>query len=64
MLLNKIQQKKNESRKDFLVRVAIEMLDNNTDSIDTIIYDDAECDAGCLAEDLRNEFGISGLEEY
>ena len=58
MLLNKIQQKKNESRKDYLVRVAIEMLNKNADSIDTIIYDDAECDAYCLADDLRIEFGI------
>ena len=63
MSLNKLQQMKNERRKHYLVRVAIEMLDNNTESIDTIIYDEAECDAGCLAEDLRNEFGISGLEE-
>ena len=58
MSLNKIQQMKNERRKHYLVRVAIEMLNENADSIDTIIYDDAECDAYCLADDLRIEFGI------
>jgi hypothetical protein len=38
--------------------VAIKMLDENAYQIDTIEFDEAECDAFCLAEDLRNEFDI------
>jgi hypothetical protein len=54
----KVKQKENETRKDYLVRVAIKMLDENAYQIDTIEFDEAECDGYCLAEDLRNEFDI------
>mgnify|MGYP000595508064 FL=1 len=54
----KVKQKENETRKDYLVRVAIKMLDENAYQIDTIEFDEAECDASCLAEDLRNEFDV------
>lgn len=50
--------KENESRKDYLVRVTIEVLRENGWSMETINYDDAECDAFCLAEDLRIEFNL------
>ena len=51
--------RKNESRKDYLIRVAIKMLnENGYDMPKEIIYDEAECDALCLAEDLRVEFNL------
>ncbi len=53
-----IIQKENESRKDYLVRVAIIMLRENADIMDTITFDEAECDAFCLADDLESEFDI------
>lgn len=45
-----------ESRKDYLVRVVIAMLKENAEAIEPIIYDDATCDALCLAGDLEDEF--------
>ena len=54
----KIEQRVNEKRQEYLVRVAIEMLNENGYSIDAVEYDEAECDAFCLAEDLRIEFDI------
>lgn len=54
----KVKQKENETRKDYLIRVAIEMLNENAYNIDNIEYDEAECDAFCLAEDLRVEFDV------
>ena len=54
----KVKQKENETRKNYLVRVAIKMLEENAYSIDAIFFDEAECDAFCLAEDLRNEFDV------
>ena len=53
-----VKQKENETRKDYLVRVAIEMLTENGYGMRTIEFDEAECDAFCLAEDLKNEFDI------
>ena len=50
--------KENESRKDYLVRVAIKMLEANAFNIDLIKYDEAECDAFCLADDLKTEFNL------
>lgn len=47
-----------ETRKEYLVRVAIAMLNENACCIEPIIYDEVECDAFCLAEDLAIEFGI------
>ena len=52
-------QKENETTKNYLVRVAIKMLYENAYQIDTIEFDETECDAFCLAEDLRNEFDIN-----
>lgn len=54
----KVKQKENENRKDYLIRVAIVMLNENGFTIDTVEYDEAECDAFCLAEDLRIEFDL------
>ena len=54
----KVKQKENETRKNYLVRVAIKMLDHNGYGMDTIEFDESECDAFCLAEDLRNEFDV------
>ena len=54
----KVKQKEDETRKDYLIRVAIAMLNENAYSIDSVEYDEAECDAFCLAEDLRIEFDV------
>lgn len=54
----KVIQEKDESRKDYLIRVAIAMLKHNAYSMDSIHYDEAVCDAFCLAEDLSIEFGF------
>lgn len=51
----KVIQGKEESRTHYLMRVASAMLRNNAYSINTIRYDDAECDALCLADDLESE---------
>ena len=56
--LIKVPQINGESRKEYLVRVAIIMLKNSGYNIEPIEYDNAECDAFCLAEDLENEFDI------
>jgi len=50
--------KPEETRKNYLIRVAIAMLNDNAYKMGTIIYDEADCDAICLAEDLANEFGM------
>jgi hypothetical protein len=56
--MRRVIQKDNENRKDYLIRVAISMLKENGYITDSIFYDEAECDAFCLAEDLRNEFDV------
>lgn len=56
--MKEVIQKEGEDRKDYLIRVAIAMLSRSAFSIDTIIYDEAECDALCLVEDLRAEFNV------
>jgi hypothetical protein len=61
--MEKMTPKKGESRKKFLVRVAIEMLTEAGMSIETVHYDGAQCDAYCLAEDLRAEFKIPEEDE-
>lgn len=53
-----VKQKEGESRKDYLIRVSIAMLEYNAYCMKSLIYDDAVCDALCLAEDLRTEFDI------
>ena len=57
--MRKVKQNKNETRKDYLVRVAINMLIDNAYEMESIIFDEAECDAFCLAEDLRTEFNLT-----
>lgn len=54
--ITKIIQEENESRKDYLIRVAIALLRENAFQMDSIYYDEAVCDAFCLADDLENEF--------
>jgi hypothetical protein len=58
-----IKARENEPRKDYLIRVAVAYLKEvdhtgafATHYPDTIIYDEADCDGECLAEDLENEF--------
>ena len=56
--MTRVERRENESRKDYEVRVAIKFLEENADHMDTIIYDGVECDAWCLAEDLKNTFNM------
>lgn len=57
--MKSVAQKENESRKEYLIRVAITMLRDNAYGMKNIVFDEAECDAFCLAEDLENEFDIT-----
>lgn len=57
--MNIIEQKENETRLNYLVRVAIELLRENAYKMDTIVYDGYECDSLCLAEDLEIELNFS-----
>lgn len=59
--VHKLTQGINETRTEYLMRVAAAVLRNNAYSIDTIHYDDAECDALCLAADLESELKYSTL---
>jgi len=57
----KIKQKENETRKEYLVRLAVRYIEDHTGIVgmdDSLFYDDAECDGYCLAEDLKIEFNI------
>lgn len=60
--MTEIKQRADETRQNYLVRVAIAMLQENGYNMNTIIYDEAECDAFCLADDLRIEFDIEEEE--
>ena len=51
-----ITLQKNETRKNYLIRVAIAFLNDNSHACDTIIFDEAECDGFCLADDLEFKF--------
>lgn len=56
-----IEQEENETRKQYLVRLAIAFLEENSGyglENDTLFYDEAECDGYCLANDLKIEFNI------
>ena len=48
-----ITQNINETRKDYLIRVAIELINNSSAYSETIEFDEAECDGACLADDLQ-----------
>ena len=57
----RLEQKENEDRKTYLVRLAIEYIKEHTGYVgmdDELYYDEAECDGYCLADDLRIEFDI------
>jgi len=55
----KLEQKKDESRKDFLIRLAVAYIDDAAQISDTMLfYDGTESDGACLADDLRYEFGL------
>ena len=49
-----IAPKKNETRKDYLIRVAIDLIRNSSANYETIEFDEAVCDGGCLADDLQS----------
>jgi len=60
-----------ESRKDYLIRVAVAYLKHvdNTPHLltgypDSIKYDEVDCDGLCLAEDIENEFNHIEFEDY
>jgi len=56
-----------ESRKQYLVALAIEFLRENTGYVgidDTVFYDEAECDGLCLANDMAEEFELDGMLDY
>jgi hypothetical protein len=53
--------KENEIRKDYLIRVAIKFLRENAYSMSNVFYDDADCDAICLAEDLEIELELEKI---
>ena len=57
----KLEQKENESRKKYLVRLAVEYIQEMSGYVgidDTLYYDGVECDGHCLSEDLKIEFDI------
>jgi hypothetical protein len=47
--MDTIIQKKGECAKDYLLRVAISYIDENT----VHIYDGTECDGSCLIDDIK-----------
>lgn len=51
-----IKQKTNESRMEYLLRVLDVYMDDHGG--ETIMYDDAECDGMCLADDIRSEVQV------
>lgn len=58
MITPRVTQRENESRKEYLIRAAIVMLENSAYRIESVDYDDANCDAYCLIQDLKIEFDI------
>lgn len=59
MSKEKVVKREDETRKDYLFRVAVkylELLEGYADAMsETIIFDEAECDGCCLLEDMKNE---------
>lgn len=53
-----VTQNENEIRLHYLLRVAIIALRENAYLMDNIVYDESECDALCLADDLENELNL------
>ncbi len=61
MIGQDIKQEDFASRKEYLVRLAIEYIKNHTGFMgmdDDVFFDDAECDGYALADDLASEFDI------
>ncbi len=55
--MEKVVQRKEEDRKDYLIRVAITYLREVPCMGDGVInFDEAKCDGYCLADDLEAEF--------
>lgn len=57
MLLLKKKQSDFETRKEYLVYVAINFIKHYSPD-ETAFYDETECDGSCLAEDLISEFDV------
>lgn len=54
-----------DSRKHYLVALAIAFLEENTGYYgleDTLNYDETTCDGYCLAQDLKDEFNLEDVE--
>ena len=60
MLGKKINIENYPSRKEYLVALAIEYINETSRFVGApeIFYDDAECGGSCLADDLKGEFEI------
>lgn len=57
--MTEVTQLKNETRKEYLLRVTIAYLrEVPLMNEGVIIFDDAECDGACLADDLESEFDV------
>lgn len=52
--MEKIIQRKGESRKDYLLRVALWYIDEEA----VHVFDEAECDGACLIDDIKAELNI------
>lgn len=49
-------RKQNESRKDYLYRVAIDLIDQNWEAQECLVdYDDTTCDGFTLLEEMKAE---------
>jgi hypothetical protein len=60
MFMDEYIQKQNESRKDFLIRIAIGYIRRSSDIVGFLMnYDNAECDGECLADDLEDELEVN-----
>lgn len=59
--MKRVVMKRQEQYNEYLLRVVVELLEDNPDL--KIAYDKIVCDAQCLANDLRAQFDIPGLEE-
>ncbi len=46
-----IEQKKGESRRDYLLRVAVYYINEQ----EVNVFDGTECDGACLIDDIRTE---------
>ena len=64
LFMKEVIKKKDETRKDYLLRVALAYLETIDDSefadaLGLIVkFDDAECDGSCLIDDIKMELEI------